>query len=162
MKDRVFIAWSGSKEVATLVKDILEKKYNYVCSVGGNSDNNSQLSSVGDTVLQQIKTCNQAIVIFQNRGDGAVSNNLFFELGYVLASYGQKKVHCVKKISENVVLPTDFDNAFVVILWYNAYGFFGQADDLCSYIVCDGNFVFYCRRFELRYYYRYLARNSVL
>ncbi len=113
MKDRVFIAWSGTNEVATLVKNILEKNHNYVCSIGGNADNSSQLSSVGDTVLQQIKTCNQAIVIFQNRSDGAVSNNLFFELGYVLASYGQKKVHCVRKITENVTLPTDFDNAFV-------------------------------------------------
>lgn len=113
MKDRVFIAWSGSNKVATLVKDILEKRYNYVCSIGGNSDNNSMFSSVGDTVLQQIKTCNQAIVIFQNRSDGAVSNNLFFELGYVLSSYGQKKVHCVKRINEDVVLPSDFDNSFV-------------------------------------------------
>ncbi len=113
MKDRVFIAWSGTNEVANLVKNILEKKYNYVCSIGGNADNSSQMSSVGDTVLQQIKTCNQAIVIFQNRADGAVSNNLFFELGYVLASYGQKKVHCVRKFTEKVVLPTDFDNSFV-------------------------------------------------
>ena len=74
MKDRVFIAWSGSNKVAIQVKNILEKQYNYVCSIGGNSDNSSRLSSVGDTVIQQIKTCNQAIVIFQNRADGAVSN----------------------------------------------------------------------------------------
>ncbi len=113
MKDRVFIAWSGSNDVAHLVKNILENNYNYVCSVGGNYDNDSKLSSVGDTVIQQIKTCNQAIVIFQNRDDGAVSNNLFFELGYVLASYGQKKIHCVKRVNETVLLPTDFDSSFV-------------------------------------------------
>lgn len=113
MKDRVFIAWSGSNKVATLVKNLLEKNYNYVCSIGGNADNDSRFSSIGDTVLQQIKTCNQAIVIFQNRADGAVSNNLFFELGYVLASYGQKKIHCVKREQEEVVLPSDFDNSFV-------------------------------------------------
>ena len=113
MKDRVFIAWSGSSDVAHLVKNMLEDQYNYVCSVGGNSDNDSKLSSVGDTVIQQIKTCNQAIVIFQNRNDGAVSNNLFFELGYVLASYGQKKIHCVKRINETVSLPSDFDSSFV-------------------------------------------------
>ena len=113
MKDRVFIAWSGSNEVASKVKDILEKKHNYVCSVGGNADNSSRFASIGDTVLQQIKACNQAIVIFQNRSDGVISNNLFFELGYVLASYGQKKVHCVKRANEDVILPSDFDNAFV-------------------------------------------------
>lgn len=113
MKDRVFIAWSGTQDVAIRVKKILESEYNYICSVGGNSDNNSTFASVGDTVIQQIKNCNQAIVIFQNRRDGAVSNNLFFELGYVMAMYGQKKIHCVKHIDEEVVLPSDFDNSFV-------------------------------------------------
>jgi len=113
MRDKVFIAWSGSSEAAMLVKNLLERQYNYICSIGGNMDNNSKFSSVGDTVIQQIKTCNQAIVIFQNRADGAVSNNLFFELGYVLALYGQKKVHCVKKLNEEVILPSDFDNSFV-------------------------------------------------
>ncbi len=113
MKDRVFIGWSGSNKVAILVKKILEERNNYVCYIGGNADNNSHFASVGDTVLQQIKTCNQAIIIFQNRADGSVSNNLFFELGYVLSSYGTKKVHCVKRAAENVILPSDFDNSFV-------------------------------------------------
>lgn len=113
MKDRVFIAWSGTSTVATKVKNILEKEHNYVCSIGGNSDNDSSFSSVGDTVIQQIKSCNQAIVIFQNKPDGGVSNNLFFELGFVLSMYGQKKIHCVKMKNDQVVLPSDFDNSFV-------------------------------------------------
>lgn len=113
MKDRVFIAWSGSNKEAIEVKKILESRFNYVCSIGGNAENNSSYSSVGDTVIQQIKSCNQAIVIFQKREDGAVSNNLFFELGYVLAMYGTKKIHCVKKNNESVILPSDFDNSFV-------------------------------------------------
>ena len=120
MKDRVFIAWSGSNKVALLVKGILEKKYNYVCSIGGNSDNSSRFASVGDTVIQQIKSCNQAIVIFQNKAGGVVSNNLFFELGYVLALYGTKKVHCVKRQGEEVTLPSDFDNSFVEAIADNA------------------------------------------
>lgn len=113
MKDKIFIAWSGSNKTALKVKNILESKYNYLCSIGGNADNDSTFASIGDTVIQQIKNCNQAIVIFQNKENGSVSNNLFFELGYVLARYGQKKIHCVKKQSENVVLPSDFDNSFV-------------------------------------------------
>lgn len=112
MKDNIFIAWSGDNKTALALKKQLEK-YNYRCFIGGNADNDSKYSSVGDTVIQQIKNCNQAIVIFQNRADGAVSNNLFFELGYVLASYGQTKVHCVKRENEQIVLPSDFDNSFV-------------------------------------------------
>ena len=102
MKDQVFIGWSGSNDIAIQVKKYLETK-NYRCTIGGNADNNSQFSSVGDTVIQQIKSCNQAIMIFCNRSDGQVSNNLFFELGYVLASYGQPKVHCVRRESERVL-----------------------------------------------------------
>lgn len=112
MKDRIFVAWSGTNEVAIQIKRKLEKK-NYKCTIGGNSDNNSLFASIGDTVIQQIKSCNQAIVIFQNKSDGSVSNNLFFELGYVMASYGSMKVHCVRRDIETVVLPSDFDNSFV-------------------------------------------------
>ncbi|MBO5328448.1 MAG: nucleotide-binding protein [Clostridia bacterium] len=113
MRDKVFIVWSGSRKVAELVKGKFDSGKSYVCSIGGNSDNNSSLSSVGDTVIKQIKECNQAIVIFQNKDDGSVSNNLYFELGYVLASYGQKKVHCVKRAGDAIKLPSDFDSAFV-------------------------------------------------
>ncbi len=112
MKDCIFVAWSGTNEVAIRIKGILEKK-NYKCIIGGNSDNNSTFASIGDTVIQQIKTCNQAIVVFQNKKDGSVSNNLFFELGYVMALYGSTKVHCVRKENEIVTLPSDFDNSFV-------------------------------------------------
>jgi hypothetical protein len=112
MKDKIFIIWSGTSDAALYVKKNLETK-NYKCIIGGNSDNNSRFASVGDTVIQQMRNCNQAIVIFQNRDDGMVSNNLFFELGYVLSMYGQTKVHCVRRSSEQVVLPSDFDNSFV-------------------------------------------------
>ncbi len=112
MKDHVFIIWSGTPDNAFQVKRQLEL-CNYKCTIGGNSDNNSTYASVGDTVIQQMKSCNQAIVIFQNKEDGSVSNNLFFELGYVLSLYGPKKVHCVKKRKEQITLPSDFDNSFV-------------------------------------------------
>jgi len=113
MKDKIFIAWSGDITVALRVKDILEHRCNYKCYIGGNSANDSAYASVGDTVIQQIKGCNQAIIIFQNRKDGLVSNNLFFELGYTLASYGPTKTHCVKRATDAISLPTDFDGAFV-------------------------------------------------
>lgn len=118
MKDKVFIAWSGKNNEALEVKKLLGQN-GYVCFVGGNYDNNSDSPFVLDTVIEQMKTCNQAIAIFQNKQGStegekvAVSSNMFFELGYVLASYGTKKVHCVRRKSENIELPSDFSNAFV-------------------------------------------------
>lgn len=135
MKDRVFIAWSGTSAVAKKVKNILEKELNYVCSIGGNSDNDSTFTSVGDTVIQQIKTCNQAIIIFQNKSNGTVSNNLFFELGFVLAMYGQKKIHCVKMANEDVVLPSDFDNSFVETIHCDSTDSDGFARGIVKYFL---------------------------
>ncbi|MCM1195220.1 MAG: nucleotide-binding protein [Corallococcus sp.] len=113
MKDKIFLIWSGDNEIALKVKAILEGDHNYVCYVGGNHSNDSQMLSIGDTVLRQMKSCNQAIVFFQNKADSGISNNLFFELGYVSSNYGLKKVHCVKRKGDAIVLPSDFDNAFV-------------------------------------------------
>lgn len=113
MKDKIFLIWSGSNTVALKVKKILETEHNYLCYVGGSHENNSQMFSVGDTVVKEMNTCNQSIVLFQNKINGNVSNNLFFELGYVSAKYGMKKVHCVKRKDDAITLPSDFDNSFV-------------------------------------------------
>ncbi len=112
MRDKVFIAWSGDSTIANEVKQLLENM-RYRCFVGGNDCNDSTRFSIGETVLQQIKTCNQAIIIFQNRNNGQVSPNVFFELGFALALYGQQKVHCVKFCDDVIDLPSDFENSYV-------------------------------------------------
>lgn len=43
MKDKIFLIWSGSNDVAQKIKYILEEEYNYICYVGGNNENNSQM-----------------------------------------------------------------------------------------------------------------------
>lgn len=119
MKDKVFIIWSGDNNVAKRVKSILESEYNYLCFVGGGFDQSRQMLSIGDTVIQQMNICNQAIVIFQNKAEGNISNNLFFELGFVVSEYGMRKVHCVRQQGEKIGLPSDFDNSFIEEI--NAY-----------------------------------------
>lgn len=113
MKDKIFIVWSGSNKIAQKVKYILENSYNYICYVGGNFEGSTQMLTIGDTILRQMRNCNQSIVIFTNRLDGHISSNLFFELGFSTATYGLKKVHCVKKKGDEILLPSDFDNSFV-------------------------------------------------
>jgi len=113
VKDKIFIIWSGSDILAHKVKNILEKEHNYLCFVGGNFEGSTQMLTVGDTVLKQMRVCNQAIAIFGNKNNGAISSNLFFELGFATSTYGLKKIHCVKKSGEQILLPSDFDNSFV-------------------------------------------------
>jgi|GEM_PF-1491428 len=113
MKDKVFIIWSGSKEVAIKIADKLRAR-DYFCEVGGNHDNNSEHLSVNATVIDQMNRCNQAIAIFQNKATtGRVAENLIFELGYVLARYGARKLHCVKRLRDEIKMPSDFDNSFI-------------------------------------------------
>ena len=114
MRDKVFIVWSGSSVVAKKVEDLLRSpQYGYDPYSGGNMENDSLFISIGDTVINQMKKCNQAIVIFEKKKDGSVSNNLFFELGYVLSRYGTRKVHCVMRESDDIDIPSDFDSCFV-------------------------------------------------
>lgn len=133
MKDRIFLIWSGDNGIARKVKDVLEKRYNYICEVGGNDRNESNMVSIGDTVIRQMTSCNQAIVLFQPKEGGDVSNNLFFELGYVLARYGMRKVHCVRRDVEKISLPSDFDNSFVEAL--SAKNDDEYADKIVNYFI---------------------------
>lgn len=77
MKDKIFIVWSGSDKIAKRVKRDLENNHSYICFVGGSFEGDTQMLTVGDTVLRQMRSCNQAIVIFSNKNDGHISSNLF-------------------------------------------------------------------------------------
>lgn len=97
MKENVFIAWSGSSILAEEVATILsEKKYTAV--VGGNRTVNPDSFFVGQTIINQMAKCSRAIFIITKKqnlktGQGDISNNLFFELGYMIASLKNTKIH---------------------------------------------------------------------
>lgn len=149
MKDKIFIAWNGDMTVAKKVKSILEGN-DYRCYIGGNEQNDSRNASVGDTVITQLKECNQAIIIFQNveRPNGLqISHNVFFELGYAFALYGVAKVHCVKKKSETIELPSDFDNSFVEGLDDKTQDTF--AEEICHYFLNRQKMTLTVNKFEL-------------
>ncbi len=128
MKDKVFIAWSGSNSVARKVRDIL-RFHGYEGIVGGNDNNGSTHFTIGEVVISQIKSCNQAILILQKKGgEEIVSSNLFFEMGYVFSRYGAQKVHAVKQKNEVLNIPTDIENFFI--------------EPVCDFIEIDGENIF--------------------
>ncbi|MBQ9945503.1 MAG: nucleotide-binding protein [Clostridia bacterium] len=91
MKGRIFIAWSGTNDIALKVKDYLETQ-DYTGVVGGAARATTGLF-VGHTVLDEINHCNQAIFIVQKKDNGNISNNLMFEFGYSLAKFNSNKIH---------------------------------------------------------------------
>ena len=122
MKDKIFIAWSDL-EVAKKVGIMLDKN-GYSYQIGGNAQNDTSNITVGATVLEQIKKCNQAIIIFSkktvqdenNKQYEFVSGNLFFEFGYAIAKYGTYKLHCVKRKNDNITMPAALKTTYVTEL----------------------------------------------
>ena len=99
MKDNIFIVWSGNhgQQLATQTKNKLES-HGYHCIVGGEGGLKNGMH-VGTAIISQMQTCTQAIVIVQKKENGSISNNLFFEWGFLISHLGDKKVHARRRHS---------------------------------------------------------------
>jgi hypothetical protein len=113
MKDYVFIGWSKNLDLAIALKKKLEEK-GFVCVIGGEYGHNppdvGTRRTVHETVINQMNRCNQAILLFQNKGNNGISENLIYELGYLSAQKSYTNVHIIKiDITEDDLrlFPTD-------------------------------------------------------
>lgn len=88
---QVFIAWSGNKPLAELVKREIKKYKGYDAIVGGDDPSNWRDYFVGSTIRHQMDASDQAIFLIQNRADREsnakdtkpqFSSNLMYEIGY--------------------------------------------------------------------------------
>ncbi|MGN0765765.1 MAG: hypothetical protein ACI4MO_04735 [Christensenellales bacterium] len=92
MKDYVFIGWSRNRDLAIVLKDILDRK-GFICVIGGVYENNPtdiriRRGTVNETINFQMNHCDQAILLFQKIDDNlSISGNLIYELGYINAQY---------------------------------------------------------------------------
>ena len=118
MKDNVFIVWSGNKgqELALKVKEKLERN-DYHCIVGGEGGITNGMH-VGTTIINQMKTCTQAIIIVQKKENGIISNNLFFEWGYLVSHLGDTKSHVyyIDIDEHDSSIPSDLHGIWVTYL----------------------------------------------
>lgn len=89
---KVFIAWSGTTNIAKLLKDKIESTQGYHCLVGGNLHETNSIF-VGGTIIEQMKKCDQAILLIQKKDSGRLSSNLMFEWGFLLAKLNANKIH---------------------------------------------------------------------
>lgn len=91
MKGKVFIGWSGQDTIAREVKNRLEEM-DYEGLVGGATRKTKTLF-LGQSILNEIDSCNQAIFILQKKKDGRISPNTLFEFGYALSRFQTNKIH---------------------------------------------------------------------
>ncbi len=118
---KIFIAWSGNKELAQAVaKYINENSRGSECVVGGDySDSNDVF--LGPTVLKEMNRCHRAIMLVQKHPrTGIISPNLMFEWGYLLAQLGGLKVHnYFIDIGENdEIIPNDVKGVYADFVTY--------------------------------------------
>ncbi len=124
MKGKIFIAWSGTNELAKEVTRLLRtQKYEGV--VGGQTGQAGSLF-VGAAVLHEINQCNQAIFIMQKKKEsGSISGNVLFELGYALSRFDVKKIHVFYIDIErgDRTIPSDLEG-----IWANYMTFKGMSE----------------------------------
>lgn len=93
MKDSIFIVWSGEngQQLALQTKKKLQDT-GYYCIIGGEGGVRNGMH-IGSAIINQMKNCTQAIIIVQKKENGFISNNLFFEWGFLISHLGEKNVH---------------------------------------------------------------------
>ena len=113
MKDYVFIGWSRNLDLAIALENQLKEK-GFNCVIGGEYEHNppdvGTRRTVHETVINQMNRCNQAILLFQNKNNNGISENLIYELGYLSAQNSYTNVHIIKiDITEDDLrlFPTD-------------------------------------------------------
>ena len=89
---KVFIAWSGNLETAKKLGEYISKRAGYEAIVGGNL-HDLKSNYVGGTIIEQMKKCDQGILLIQKNDASALSANLMFEWGYLLAKLNANKIH---------------------------------------------------------------------
>ena len=125
MKEKIFIAWSGTTVIAEEVGKVLNK-YNYMAIIGGDRTVRPDSMFVGQSIINQMNKCSQAIFIITKKDIkeaslGVISNNLFFELGYISARLKNSKIHLFYiDIDENdALIPSDLKGAWAKHLTSN-------------------------------------------
>ena len=125
MREYVFIAWSDSNDLPICIKKKLDA--NGFCGViGGDYEGNPNLfhptETVGQTIRNQMKYCDQAIVLFRNpvgkngtKNKYQIGGNIVYEVGYLTSKFGEKfneKMHIFNidiKKTDRHIFPTDLD-----------------------------------------------------
>lgn len=93
MKGNVFIGWCVDNSLAIAVSNRLSE-LGYKCTVGGNYSEYEN-TFIGETIIKQLKSCNQAIFLISTDSNGMISNNVTFEIGFSFSKYNTvtKKTH---------------------------------------------------------------------
>lgn len=107
--DNIFIGWSGNQSLAKALGGEINKNGVYNAIVGGGTPTNMY---IGAQVLDQIKESDYALLLMEKK-DGAISPNLMFEFGYILAKMPVNRIFLVLINMESTELASDIQGTWV-------------------------------------------------
>lgn len=120
-KGNVFIAWSGDDFLASAVKKELGDR-GYQGIVGGKRENIIN-PTVNATIIEQMKKCSSAIMLFTRRQTvrnrtkfDFLSNNMVFEFGYLLGTLKFKRILLVYIGVKKSVIPSDLTGVWAQVV----------------------------------------------
>lgn len=105
--DKIFIGWSGNKELAEKLAATFKEKGKCQAVVGGGIPSNMYL---GAQVIEQINSCDSAILLVENKivdGKEFISPNLMFEWGYLVAHLSAQKINTILINIPKTSIPSD-------------------------------------------------------
>lgn len=113
--EKVFIAWSGNRELAECVAAQLEKK-GFRAIVGGGAHRDMY---VGAQIQSQMDACAFAVILAQKKPQSTApefSDNLMFEWGYLISSLPASNVCAFLIDTSERELPSDLAGSWVTSL----------------------------------------------
>lgn len=107
--DNIFIGWSGNQSLANELGNEINRNKAFNAIVGGGTPTNMY---IGAQVLEQIKDSDYALLLMEKK-NGAISANLMFEFGYILAKMPVNRIFLVLINMESTELASDIQGTWV-------------------------------------------------
>ena len=126
----VFIGWSGNQPLALCLEKLINSD-EHEAIVGGGTPRDMY---VGAQVINQINQCSYAILLVENISDeGAISNNLMFEWGYIMAKLPHTCIYTMLIDKESRDLPSDLQGTWVSPIARTAPDGTRKADEVLAF-----------------------------
>ena len=104
----IFIGWGGNEKLAQkLEKKFKDNGHNIV--MGGGAPNQM---FVGNQIIEQMKSCDKAILLVENYKGSGFSTNLMYEWGYLVGYRRMKRIHAFLIDKPKSDLPSDLDGVW--------------------------------------------------
>ena len=108
--ENIFIGWSGNRQLAEAVAELINNHTARKGIVGGGSPKDM---FIGAQVLSQIDRSQYAVLLVQDKPDGQISHNLMFEWGYITAKLPVNNICTVLINKSPRDLPSDLLGTWV-------------------------------------------------